>query len=80
MPIQWTWGLNGICDTCNGCGEVAEESGEEKPDGWDGIEGNQDRLNVWVCPKCGCETTTRGSTKGKVACIECGHVIHEADE
>ena len=35
MPIQWTWGLNGICDTCNGCGEVAEESGEEKPDGWE---------------------------------------------
>lgn len=35
MPNQWTWGLNGICDTCNGCGEVAEESGEEKPDGWE---------------------------------------------
>ena len=50
------------------------------PDRWEGTEGNQDRLNVWVCPKCGCETTTRGSIKGKVACIECGHVIHDEDE
>jgi len=50
------------------------------PDGWEGTEGNQDRLNIWVCPKCGCETPTRGSTKGKAVCAECGHVIHEADE
>lgn len=33
MPIQWTLGLNGICDACNGSGKVIDEIGEEKPEG-----------------------------------------------